>query len=208
MFKNTIKFVLLLILVLVVFCFSFSVLAESIQSEKDTGQRGTTYIADGVYAIRNYGSDYYMDVRYNSESAGNEIQQYNLGSVPDSESERGSLFKVERISGTNRYIIRTMTNNFNGILRSGSNVVTGSVSTTSSNVSASQTGVITHKGSGRYTIASYNSTTGAADSDLLVAPNTYSSGSGRWKLLRCRGRGYARRGSRLQGKGSGITKPY
>ena len=72
-------------------------------------------LESNIYAIKSNYSGMYMDVRLDSAREEAPIQQYDYGSTPNEESERGGLFKIEWTESGNAYVIRTMTNNANGI---------------------------------------------------------------------------------------------
>ncbi len=73
-------------------------------------------IEDGIYALKNKATGYYLDIQNDSVETGKYIQQYDYGAAPLSENTRSGLFKfVHR--GSDGYLIRTMRNNLNTFCR-------------------------------------------------------------------------------------------
>lgn len=98
----------------------------------------TYYVPDGVYALQNDGSTTrWMTVEDDSVWAGNHIQQVYSASSPASTSvfDRSSLFKISRVSGTSRDIIRSMLNNNLSFGISGTEVITKEIPSADSSVS-------------------------------------------------------------------------
>ncbi len=68
-------------------------------------------LIDGLYAIKNLGnSGMFMDVRDDSYKPAGFMQQTYVNSNP-SVNDRGMIFKLTKVEGADRYIIRLMTNN-------------------------------------------------------------------------------------------------
>lgn len=135
----------------------------------------STYIADGVYAIKNLYSGWYIDIAQDSPLSGKYVQQYNFTTSPaNNSSQRWGLYKVTRVSG-NDYVIRTMINNGNTFVpvssSSGSYLQTASVPTSDSSVPNSKLWTITAVDGG-YIIRPKGSSTLA----VCVQNNTSSGG--------------------------------
>ena len=85
--------------------------------DASSGARAPVVIGDGVYMLENlYYTGYYMSVRSGSLDAGARIiqRQYSSG-TPISTFDRQSLFKISKVTGTSRYVIRSMLNNGIGL---------------------------------------------------------------------------------------------
>lgn len=163
--------------------------------------RYTYYIPDGVYALKNLGnSGLWMDTQYDSSESGMHMQQYAYTSSPTETFSRGGLFKISRVSGTERYIIRLMTNNNLTFEISGTDVITKEISSADSDVSIYDTFNIYYDNTGftlspyasTYWIKAYNTTasgsSGAPDSYLTVESQDNSSSAwARWQLVQYTG---------------------
>lgn len=135
----------------------------------------STYIADGVYAIKNLYSGWYIDIAQNSPLTGKYVQQYNYTTSPANNSkQRWGLYKVTRVSG-NDYVIRTMIENGNTFVANtntaGSYIRTAGVEVKDSNVSDLQKWTITAVDGG-YIIRPK----GVSSLALCVQNNTSSGG--------------------------------
>ncbi len=115
-------------------------------------------IQDGVYSLQNVYSDKYMSV--NNVNPYYNVQQYAHSSpINNISTERGGLFKITRIPGTGRYVIRSMYNNAIGLGLSGSNVITKTLPTSDSAVLSSDTFYITADSiNDDFVIKTYNNT--------------------------------------------------
>lgn len=135
----------------------------------------STYIADGVYAIKNLYSGWYIDIAQDSPLSGKYVQQYNFTTSPaNNSSQRWGLYKVTRVSG-NDYVIRTMIENGNTFVAdtntAGSYIRTAGVEFKDSNVSDLQKWTIT-AADGGYIIRPK----GVSSLALCVQNNTSSGG--------------------------------
>lgn len=136
----------------------------------------STYIADGVYAIKNLYSGWYIDIAQDSPLSGKYVQQYNYTTSPaNNANQRWGLYKVTRVSG-NDYVIRTMINNGNTFVpvssTIGSYLQTAEVPTSDSSVPNSKLWTITAVDGGYIIRPKGNSTL------AVCVQNNTSSGSG------------------------------
>ena len=120
---------------------------------------GTNIIPDGVYALQNLGNTArWVDIQYDSTTAGARVQQYAYGSTPAEGSSNSGLYKITRRASTGTYIIRLMLNQNLSFGVSGSDVYTKTIPSSDSSVSNADTFYIEYS-SGGYTIRPYNSST-------------------------------------------------
>ena len=111
--------------------------------------RYTYYLPDGVYALKNVGnSGLWMDTQYDSYNTGMHIQQYAYTTSPTETFSKGGLFKISRVSGTERYIIRLMTNNNLTFGISGTEVLTKEIPSADEDVSIYDTFYIGYETNG------------------------------------------------------------
>ena len=110
-----------------------------------------TYLPDGIYAfesVRNPG--YYMRVNGDGTAEDQNIQQSPFSTSPSIQYNKYALFKVTRISGTNRYSIRLIADSNSSLTfgANGTDVVTDEIPENDSELSESQTFEILHNSYG------------------------------------------------------------
>ena len=131
-----------------------------------------TTVPDGVYALGNIGNGgLWMDVQHSSTDPGAHMQQYEYTPDPISMGDPSGQFKITRVSGTNRYIIRSMLNQNLSFGISGTDVLTKTIPATDSQVAAADTFYLVYS-LGGFIIRPYGS------SYSITAKNTRASGMG------------------------------
>lgn len=131
-----------------------------------------TTVPDGVYALGNIGNGgLWMDVQHSSTDPGAHMQQYEYTPDPISMGDPSGQFKITRVSGTNRYIIRSMLNQNLSFGISGTEVLTKTIPATDSQVAAADTFYLVYS-LGGFIIRPYGS------SYSITAKNTRASGMG------------------------------
>ena len=86
--------------------------APSLSQSESSNTRDATTIADGVYAFKNIGNaNMWMNVEEGNIFSNTYMCQISSTTSPVNSFDRSCLFKVTNVSGTNRYIIRSMVNN-------------------------------------------------------------------------------------------------
>lgn len=130
-----------------------------------------TPITEGVYGFQNIGnSGMWMDTQQDLAQVGVHIQQYKYATPPTETFSRGGLFKISRVSGTNRYVIRSMLDNCLSFGISGNEVLTKEIADYDAGVLNADTFRIRYYHDG-FIIQPYNSS-------YVIAPNqTSASGS-------------------------------
>jgi len=98
-----------------------------------------TYIEDGVYCFKSPYNSLWIDTRGNSSSPGAIMQQCHCADIPAQAFTRSALFKISRVSGTDRYIIRSMLNNTLSFGISNDKIVTKTIAAVDSQVATSDT---------------------------------------------------------------------
>lgn len=154
----------------------------------------TYYVPDGVYALQNDSSTTrWMTVEDGSVWAGNHIQQVYSASSPANTSvfDRSSLFKISRVSGTSRYIIRSMLNNNLSFGVSGTEIVTKEIPSADSDVTAADTFYIEWDEDG-FLIRPYNSSnvikmSSTSTANLTTVAKSSATSSARWNLVQYTG---------------------
>ncbi len=122
----------------------------------------SSIIPDGVYAIRNYANgNLWMGVQQNILVPGYHVQQYTFPSNPAEAYLPTGLFKITRVEGTRRYIIRWMMNNLITLdcpadASEASYILTKTIPADDSDVDINDTFYINYSTNG-YTIQPYNS---------------------------------------------------
>lgn len=145
-------------------------------TEEELPSIHTGYIPDGIYSFKTKAhTNLWMDIRNNSTAVGTIVQQFDFdGTSPSIEYSASGLFKVTRVPGTGRYIIRLVMNNSRTIGFDSNDVVVKSISSNDSNVSASETFEIVYNntydaytikqyGTGNYVAANDEAGSGALD---------------------------------------------
>lgn len=174
-----------------------SVILKSYEAGNDYAYISVNYtyhIPNGVYAFQNDGSSTrWMTVEDDSVWAGNHIQQAYSASSPASTSvfDRSSLFKISRVSGTTRYIIRSMLNNNLSFGISGTEVITKEIPSADDDVALSDTFYIEWDGSG-FLIRPYGSSNvirmgSTSTANLTTVAKTSATSSARWNLVQYTG---------------------
>ena len=154
----------------------------------------TYYVSDGVYAFQNYDhTSNWITVEDDSVWEGSHIQQVSSNFPPASTSvfDRSSLFKISRINGTSRYIIRSMLNNNLSFGISGTEIITKKIPSADSDVSDSDTFHIEWDGYG-FLIRPYGSSNviqmaSTSTANLTTVPKTSITSFARWNLLKYTG---------------------
>ena len=138
-------------------------------------------VPDGVYALRNAGNadttGRWMDMALNSKVSGTHIQQYAYTESPAETFDRAALFKISRVGTTDRYIIRSMLNNFLSFGFVENDVLTKMIPPNDTDVGLADTFTITRSGAG-YVIKPYGSSYAVSaknslDSGLAGVPGSY-----------------------------------
>lgn len=174
-----------------------SVILKSYEADDDYAYISvnyTYYVPDGVYALQNDGSTTrWMTVENDSVWEGDHIQQVYSASSPASTSvfDRSSLFKISRVSGTSRYIIRSMLNNNMSFGISGTEVITKKIPSADSDVTAADTFYIEWDGYG-FLIQPYGSSNvikmaSTSTANLTTVAETGASSYARWNLVQYTG---------------------
>lgn len=92
----------------------------------------------GLYNIKSNFSNCYLRVEGNYSGEYTNIIQFNYSSNPESEEQRAGIFKIIWTGTGNKYIVRTMTNNFNGIKQisttAGSKIITRKITGSTSGI--------------------------------------------------------------------------
>lgn len=182
-----------------------------------------TALADGVYMLENlYHTGYYMSVRGASLDAGARIvpRQYSSG-TPISTFDRQALFKISKVPGTTRYVIRSMLNNGIGLGIVNGKVVTKELPFDDADVSANDTFTITGLPTSGYQINPYvgggmlAAELGTMSDDpsvgaYVVQGNASTVGNrGKWTLTAYTGvEKYGFDYFRTAGMGDGLVKGY
>lgn len=151
----------------------------------------TYYVPDGVYALQSdYSTTRWMTIEDDSVWAGNHMQQKYSASSPVNTSvfDRSSLFKISRVSGTSRYIIRSLLNNNLSFGVSGTEVVTKEIPSADSDVTAADTFYIEWDGYG-FLIRPYGSSNvikmaSTSTANLTTVAKSSANSYARWNLVR------------------------
>ena len=154
----------------------------------------TYYVPNGVYALRSvYSATRWMTIEDDCVWAGNHLQQAYSASSPASASvfNRSSLFKISRVSGTSRYIIRSMLNNNLSFGVSGTEVVTKEIPSADSDVMAADTFYIEWDGYG-FLIRPYSSSmvikiASLSTANLTTVAKSSANSYARWNLVQYTG---------------------
>lgn len=172
------------------------ILKSSETANKPSMQINYTYsIPDGVYAILNgYSTGRYLTVENGSPWANNHMQQQQptTGKAPTVDFNRPFLFKISRVTDTDRYIIRLMTNNNMGFGISGTEVITKELPSDDSDVAASDTFSITWKDGQGFLLVPYGSTkaitmTDTSTANLTVCEKSAVNVKAIWNLIQYTG---------------------
>lgn len=154
----------------------------------------TYYVPNGVYALQSdYSTTRWMTVEDDSVWAGNHIQQVYSASSPASTSvfDRSSLFKISRVSGTSRYIIRSMLNNNLSFGISGTEIITKEIPSADSDVAYADTFYIEWDGYG-FLIRPYGSSNvikmaSTSTANLTTVAKSSANSYARWNLVQYTG---------------------
>ena len=175
-----------------------SVILKSFETfDDDSPYIGFNYIytvPDGVYALQNHSSlSSWMSVEDDSVWAGNHIQQAFSNTSPASSTvfDRSSLFKISRVNGTSRYVIRSMLNNNLSFGIVGTEVITKEIPSSDSDVESADTFYIEWDGYG-FLIRPYGSSyvigiASTSIANLTIAPEAQVSSYERWTFVQYTG---------------------
>lgn len=132
---------------------------------------GSQYVSNGVYALENVGhAGFWMEMQDTDSGTGARMWQKSSVISPVNSFTRSCLFKISRIEGTNRYVIRSMLNNRISFRVIGTEVVGVEIPPDDDDVNIYNTFYITFNSTG-YVIKQYGST------NYITAPSTLVSGS-------------------------------
>lgn len=129
--------------------------------------RSATTIANGVYALKNIGNaNCWMGVESSNVNPGYHMWQKLSTTSPTDSFDRSCLFKITKVAGADRYIIRSMLNNRLSFGFSGSQVITKEIPPNDQDVNIFDTFTITiNSSTGYITISPYGS------GNYVIAPN-------------------------------------
>lgn len=172
-----------------------SVILKSYESGEDypyISVNYTYYIADGVYALKGMGF-YYRWLSIEDPWAENNVQQkYSASSPADADVfDRSCLFKISRVSGTTRYIIRSMVNNNLSFGISDGEVITKEIPSADADVESADTFYIEWDGSG-FLLRPYGSSSvikisSASIPNLTTVAKSSATVTARWSLVQYTG---------------------
>ncbi len=172
-----------------------SVILKSFESGDDCAYvtvNYTHYIPDGVYALQNGArSSSWMTVEDDSIWPGKHIQRLGSTTSPTDSFDRSSLFKISRVNGTNRYIIRSMLNNCLTFDISGTEVITKEIPSADADVAVADTFFLEWDGVGFY-IQPYDSDycimlERTSETDITTVERENAGATARWKLIQYTG---------------------
>lgn len=129
--------------------------------------RSATTIANGVYALKNIGNaNCWMGVESSNVNPGYHMWQKLSTTSPTDSFDRSCLFKITKVAGADRYIIRSMLNNRLSFGFSGSQVITKEIPPNDQDVNIYDTFTITiNSSTGYITISPYG------NGNYVIAPN-------------------------------------
>lgn len=150
------------------------------------------YIPDGVYAIKKYNASTWMTIENDSTTPGSNVQKEGSGTSPaDSDVfDKSSLFKISRVDGTNRYIIRLMLDNSLSFGISGNEIITKNIPCSDAEVNITDTFVFEWDGHG-FLIRPYGSskviTISSSSDNLSAIYKNNASHDARWNFVKYTG---------------------
>lgn len=147
----------------------------------------------GLYNIKsNYSNNCFLDIEGDSYNQNANIIQYNYSSAPSTVDYRAGIFKIEWTGTGNKYTVRTMTNNFNGIKQistvAGSKIVTKKITGSTSGIwritRLNETNYVikVESTTSNLALASPNISYDENDRDIILAEQT--SNAAKWNIQR------------------------
>ena len=150
-----------------------------------------SYIEDGVYSFENLGNiGSWASTQNDTYEAGAYIQQESYDYCPIDSFSKGGMFKINRISNTDQYTIRPMTNNLLAWSFDGTNIVTDELPLNEADIPNSMRFHIAYD-CGEYIIIPYGTTTivnaTQGVENLGTAFQISMPSTAKWKLYRYTG---------------------
>ena len=147
-------------------------------------------LENGLYNIKSNFSNCYLRVEGSYSGEYTNIIQFNYSSNPESEEQRAGIFKIIWTGTGNKYIVRTMTNNFNGIKQistvAGSKIVTKKITGSTSGIwritRLNDTNYVikVESNTSNLALASPKSSYDKKDRDIILAVQT--SSAAKWNI--------------------------